>query len=178
MLARCSTGLLKTLRCRHQTVAVKSFCAASISNFDALGKNYVISKTDPELSFHHGRIGHLTESSVLCRHRDTVVHIALASKRNADATSDFLPLTVEFRNRQSASGFIPDTPIRRERGSSDEEVLAARVIDRTVRPLFPKGYVDEVNITVTTQSTDGIRDPLVAAVNGASYALLRSNQPW
>jgi polyribonucleotide nucleotidyltransferase len=87
-------------------------------------------------------------------------------------------LTVDYRSRSYAFGRIPQLNTRRERHGTDDEILVARIIDRAVRPLFPKGYVNEVQITVTTHAADGIHDPTIAAVNAASLALMKSRQPW
>jgi polyribonucleotide nucleotidyltransferase len=113
---------------------------------------------------------------VLGRHGGTVVHAVVASARAEKPTQDFLALTVDYRDRAYAHGRVPLNASRRERHGSDEEILAARAIDRAVRPLFPRGYVDEVQITVTAHAVDG--DAVVTAVNTASCALSLSSQPW
>lgn len=105
-----------------------------------------------------------------------MVHAVVASARAEKPTQDFLALTVDYRDRAYAHGRVPVNVSRRERHGSDEEILAARAIDRAVRPLFPRGYVDEVQITVTAHSVDG--DTVVTAVNTASCALSLSSQPW
>ena len=130
------------------------------------------------LSFGSGVLGHLADSSVIARHGDSVVHVAITSKRADDPKDAFLPLTVEYRDRTYAHGRIPHSINRREGKSSDEEILISRVVDRAIRPLFPKGYVDELQVTLTTHAVDGVNDPTILSVNAASCALLLSNQPW
>eukprot|EP01031_Cornospumella_fuschlensis_P046162 gene46162-56513_t len=125
------------------------------------------------------KMGHLSESSVLGKSGNTVVHVALNSKVPDDEPKeDFLPLTVDYRSRAYAFGLLPPQPKRRERHGDDEEILVARVIDRAIRPLFPKGYTEEVQLTVTAHAADSVHDPTVLAVNAASAALYNSNQPW
>jgi polyribonucleotide nucleotidyltransferase len=122
-------------------------------------------------------MGHLSESSVIASCGGSVVHVAVNSQAPEEVGEDFLPLTVDYRARMSAFGLLPDGKRRREM-STDEEILVARFIDRAVRPLFPSGYVDEVQVTITNHATDGINDPTVLALNATSMALLKSNQPW
>lgn len=133
--------------------------------------------TKDGLTFSTGIMGHLSESSIICKQGGSVLHAVVNSARSSDATDNFLPLTVDYRSRQYAFGSIP-TGGRRERHGGDDEVLVARCIDRAVRPLFPKGYVNEVQLLVTAHAADGVHDPTIAAVNAASFALLKSKQPW
>jgi len=133
-----------------------------------------------ELSLHTGRVGHFADSSVVCRYGNTVIHVAISCAKAENPTSDFLPLTVDYRNRMYAHGSFAPGSNRRER-SSDEEILVSRIIDRCVRPLFPKGYVNEVQVTVTAHSVDSSNvggDPVVASIVATSYALRMSSQPW
>ena len=137
------------------------------------------SDSNSKLEFAPGNyLGHLADASAICSHGGSVLHATVCSARNADPTDDFLPLTVDYRSRAYAFGRIPQSVNRRERHGTDDEILVARVIDRAIRPLFPAGYVSDVQVTVTTHAADGIHDPTIAAVNAASCALLLSRQPW
>ena len=150
-----------------------------VSAIEAVAGKRIFVDGDAKISFAAGGpLANLTESSAVCSHGGSVVHATVASKRNPDPTDDFLPLTVDYRSRSYAFGRIPSTNNRRERHGNDEEVLVARMIDRAVRPLFPAGFVSELQLTVTTHAADGTHDPTVAAVNAASLALLRSRAPW
>lgn len=153
-----------------------------LNTTDARGFNFLAgdakASTKEGLTFSTGIIGHLSESSVICRQGGSVLHAVVNSARTSDATDAFLPLTVDYRARQYAFGVIPTTSSRRERHGGDDEILVARCIDRAVRPLFPKGYVNEVQLLVTAHAADGVHDPTIAAVNAASFALLKSKQPW
>lgn len=125
-----------------------------------------------------GGMGHLSEASSICSQGGSVVHATVNSAWNSDPKDNFLPLTVDYRSRAYAFGRIPSSINRRERHGSDEEILVARVIDRAIRPLFPSGYVNEVQVTVTAHAADGVNDPSISAVNAASMALMLSRQPW
>lgn len=134
--------------------------------------------TNRGLVFSTGIMGHLSEASVLCKQGGTVVHAVVNSAWESDAQHAFLPLTVDYRSRNYSIGVVPSLPSRRERHGTDDEILVSRCIDRVVRPLFPKGYVNEVQILATSHAADGIHDPTIAAVNAASFALTLSKQPW
>ena len=155
-------------------------CFSSSSTGYVMGKRSGVSSSTTECMtvFSNGYMGHLSESSIVCSAHNTVIHASVNSQHNPDPSSSFLPLTVDYRARQYAFGVIPQARNRRERHGSEIETLVARIIDRAIRPLFPKGYVEEVQLTVTMHAADGIGDPVVAAVNAASYALMSSKQPW
>lgn len=131
-----------------------------------------------DINFYSETIGHLAAGSVLCSHGDTVVHATVCKSHKINPEDNSLPLTVEYRARSYAFGSISKHINRRERHGSDDEVLVARFIDRAVRPLFEKGYSQELQIIVTNHASDGVHDPTVAAVNAASYAILKSSIPW
>jgi len=91
----------------------------------------------------------------------------------------FLPLTIEYQERMYAAGRIPGSYFRREIGRpSEKEVLTCRLIDRPLRPLFPKGYMSETQVIITVFSADQEIDPDILAMNGASTALAISDIPW
>lgn len=135
-------------------------------------------KEENEINFSRTVVGNLTEGTAFCFGKKSAVHAAVASSYSQDTTEDFLPLTVDYRDRAYAHGRIPVRPDRRERHGSNEEILVARIIDRAIRPLFPKGYTNEVTITTTAHAADGEFDPTILAVNAASCALMLSRQPW
>ena len=99
-----------------------------------------------------GSMGHLAEASAVCSQGGSVVHATVCSSRNSNPTDDSLPMTVDYRSRAYAFGRIPKATNKRERHGSDEEILVARIVDRAVRPLFPKGYVNEVQITLNAHA--------------------------
>ncbi len=90
----------------------------------------------------------------------------------------FFPLTVEYREKMYAAGKIPGSFFRREGRPSEKEILTCRMIDRPIRPLFPKGYTNEVQVVITVLSADDENDPAALAMNGAMAALLLSDLPF
>ena len=130
-------------------------------------------------SFGYGAIGHMTASSVIGSQKETVVHAAISTKKKYTAEGGFLPLTVDYRDRLYARGVSPARlVILREKHNSDVEILVGRMIDRAIRPLFQTGYLDELQVLVTSHSADGKVDPTVLGMNTASCALLLSGVPW
>src|SRR3989442_13900683 len=94
------------------------------------------------------------------------------------ATLPFFPVTVEYREKAYAAGKIPGGFLKREGRPSDDEILAARVIDRSVRPLFPEGFKNEVQVFVYVLSADQENDADVLGLTAASAALTMSQVPW
>src|SRR3989442_8729608 len=94
------------------------------------------------------------------------------------ATLPFFPVTVEYREKAYAAGKIPGGFLKREGRPSDDEILAARVIDRSVRPLFPEGFKNEVQVLVYVLSADQENDADVLGLTAASAALTMSKVPW
>ena len=130
-----------------------------------------------ELVLQAGRVGPLADGTVLARLGDTSVLVsAVCSWRPADG--DFLPLQVDYREKASAGGVIPSTYSRREAGQSDRETLAARLVDRAVRPLFAKGFAYDTQLICSLTSFDRDADPAMLAVIAASAALHVSSVPW
>lgn len=116
--------------------------------------------------------------AVIVRQGDTAVLVTAVMSEEAQADIDFLPLTVEYREKSYAYGKIPGGFVKREGKPSDREVLVARNIDRPIRPLFPKGFYNDVIITAYTLSADDQFDPDVLGIVGASAALHISDIPF
>ena len=136
------------------------------------------SKTLATVGFETGRVARLANGAVIASLGDTVAMCAVTTARQPDPDATFFPLQVDYRERASAYGKIPSTFTRREGPPKDREVLAMRVVDRTLRPLFPKGFKNETSLQVVVLSSDRCQDPAVLAVNGASCALMISDIPW
>jgi polyribonucleotide nucleotidyltransferase len=130
------------------------------------------------LSFETGKMAKQTSGSVVVSCGDTMILVTVvAEKGTKDA--GFLPLTIEYQERMYAAGRIPGNYFRREIGRpSEKEILTCRLIDRPLRPLFPKGYMSETQLITTVFSADQEIDPDVLAMNGASAALVLSDVPW
>ncbi len=136
-----------------------------------------------KLSLETGRIARQAESSVLVRYNDTVVLVTLASSRANTAAVDKkfyggVPLLVNFVYKAYSSGKIPSGFIKREGKQSEREVLASRVIDRAIRPLFVEGFSDDVHVVCTLLSYDSSVIPEVPALIGVSAALTMSSIPF
>ena len=125
-----------------------------------------------------GKTACLANAACIVRYGDTVVHCtATASKAPRDGI-DFLPLSVDFEERLYAVGRIPGAFMRREGRPSTKAILTSRVIDRPIRPLFPKDLRNDVALTLTVMSVDHDCEPEVVAMIGSSIALSISDIPW
>lgn len=109
---------------------------------------------------------------------DTAVLVTAVSKQKPSANSNFLPLTVDYRQKFAAAGRIPTNFLRRETGASEKEILSARLVDRSVRALFPPEYRCDTQLACNMLAVDHMYSPDVLAVNAASVALAVSDIPW
>jgi polyribonucleotide nucleotidyltransferase len=124
-----------------------------------------------------GRLAKQAAGSCLVQYGETVVLAAVTVSENI-ANLPYFPLTVEYREKSYAAGKIPGGFLKREGRPSDEEILSARVIDRTIRPLFPEGFKNEVQVFVYVLSADQENDADVLGLAAASAALTMSRVPW
>jgi polyribonucleotide nucleotidyltransferase len=124
-----------------------------------------------------GRLAKQAAGSAMLRFGDTMVLAAVTVSPNI-STLPFFPLTVEYREKTYAAGKIPGGFLKREGRPSDDEILAARLIDRSIRPLFPEGFKNEVQVFVTVLSADQENDADIPGVVAASAALSLSTVPW
>ncbi len=131
-----------------------------------------------QLKLATGSFARFADGCVVARYGDTAVMVTAVSSTKQREGINFLPLTVDFRQKASAAGRIPTNFLRRELGPSDNEILTSRLIDRSVRPLFPKGYVQDTQLVCNLLAVDGCHDPDVTAINAASAALAVSDIPW
>jgi polyribonucleotide nucleotidyltransferase len=130
------------------------------------------------LTFETGRVAQLAGGAVTVRFGDTMVLSTATGEKSAREGLDFFPLTVEFEEKMYAAGKIPGGFIKREGRPTETAILSARLTDRPVRPLFPKGYKNEVQLVNTVISADQENLPDVLGINGASAALMLSDIPW
>src|SRR6059036_3250940 len=129
------------------------------------------------LKLEAGRLAKQAPGSCLLQFGETVVLATVTVSDNV-STLPFFPLTVEYREKAYAAGKIPGGFLKREGRPSDDEVTSARVIDRSVRPLFPEGFKNEVQVFVYVLSADQENDADVLGVVAASTALSLSRVPW
>ena len=133
---------------------------------------------DAPLTFEMGRVAKQASGAVWCRWGDSVVLVTVCQTREPKEGLDFFPLTVEYQEKTYSAGKIPGGFFKREARPRDAEILNCRIIDRSVRPLFPEGYRNDVQIIATVVSYDGRHDTDVMALCGASMALHVSEIPW
>ncbi|HEX5014733.1 MAG TPA: polyribonucleotide nucleotidyltransferase [Candidatus Limnocylindrales bacterium] len=129
------------------------------------------------LTIETGKLARLAGGSVTVRHGDTMV-LGTANRSDPRPGLDFFPLTVDFEERMYAAGKIPGGFIKREARPSEAAILAARLTDRPIRPLFPDGYKDDIQLVVTVLSTDQENDPDVLGTVAVSAALTISEIPF
>ncbi len=129
------------------------------------------------LTLETGRLAKQAAGSALVRFGDTMVLAAVTVSPNLSALP-FFPLTVEYREKTYAAGKIPGGFLKREGRPSDKEILASRLIDRSIRPLFPEGFKNEVQVFVTVLSADQENDADILGALAASTALTLSSVPW
>ncbi|CAN5604465.1 hypothetical protein BH23CHL6_BH23CHL6_02100 [soil metagenome] len=129
------------------------------------------------LTIETGRMARLAGGSVTVRYGDTML-LGTANRSDPRPGLDFFPLTIEFEERMYAAGKIPGGFIKRESRPSEGAILAARLTDRPIRPLFPEGYKDDIQVVLTVLSTDQENDPDVIGTIAASAALTISEIPF
>lgn len=125
-----------------------------------------------------GKVAKQANGSVLVTYGGTVVLVTACMSREIKEGRDFFPLTVEYQEKTYAAGRIPGGFFKREGRPSESEILGSRLIDRPIRPLFPKGLFNDVQVVAIVLSSDGENDPDILAVNGASAALSISDIPF
>ena len=130
------------------------------------------------LSVEVGRVARQADGAALVRYGDTVVLVTAVASKQPRLGIDFFPLTVDYQERAYAAGKIPGGFFKREGRPHDKETLTARLSDRSLRPLFPKGYRQDVQIISTVLSADQENDPDILAIMGASAALTISPIPF
>jgi polyribonucleotide nucleotidyltransferase len=131
-----------------------------------------------EIIFETGRLAKQANGSVLVRSGDSLVLVTATGAREPREGTDFFPLTVDVEERMYAKGAIPGGFIKRESRPSERAILTARMTDRPLRPLWPKGYRNEVQVVTTVLSIDKVNAFDILSINGASAALMLSDMPF
>lgn len=133
---------------------------------------------DQEVTLETKRIARQASGAVLVTMGEVQVLAAVTGKKDMKPGQDFFPLTVNYQEKYYAAGKIPGGYIKRENRPSEKETLTSRLIDRPIRPLFPEGYMNEVQVVLQVMSADTENDPDIAAMIGASAALAISGIPF
>ena len=131
-----------------------------------------------EIIFETGRLAKQANGSVQVRSGDSLVLVTAVGAREPRAGADFFPLTVDVEERMYAKGAIPGGFIKRESRPSERAILTCRMTDRPLRPLWPKGYRNEVQVVTTVLSIDKVNAFDILSINGASAALMLSEMPF
>ncbi len=134
--------------------------------------------SDRELTLSTGKLAKQASGSCVVQFEDTVVLVTAVISDEPKEGTDFLPLVCDYIEKTYAAGKIPGGFFKREGKPSEKEVLTSRLIDRPIRPLFPKGFFNDIQIIATVLSTDQENDPDVLAIVGASFALELSGAPF
>src|SRR5262245_22398070 len=130
------------------------------------------------LTLETGRVAKQADGSVLVRYGDSVVLATVVASKTAVEGQDFFPLTVDYRERAYAGGRIPGGFFKREGRPVEKEILTSRLIDRPLRPLFPKGFKNEIQLIALAISADHENDPDILAMNAASAAVTVAGLPF
>ena len=130
------------------------------------------------LTLETGRLAELADGAVTVRYGDTMLLATVVGSKDVREGVDFFPLTVDYEEKMYAAGKIPGSFFKREGRPTQTAILTSRLTDRPLRPLFPKGYRNEVQVIITTLSIDLINDPGPLAIIGASAALSLSDIPF
>ncbi|RYD55061.1 MAG: polyribonucleotide nucleotidyltransferase, partial [Sphingomonadales bacterium] len=133
---------------------------------------------DQTLTLETGRVARQADGAIMATLGETVVLCAVTAARSVKEGQDFFPLTVHYQEKYSAAGRIPGGFFKRERGATEKETLTSRLIDRPIRPLFPEGFYNEINVICQVLSYDGENEPDILAMVAASAALTISGVPF
>jgi polyribonucleotide nucleotidyltransferase len=133
---------------------------------------------DKQIIIETGKIAKQADGAVTVQMGETIVIVAAVGAAKAKPGQEFFPLTVDYREKAAAAGKFPGGYFKREGRPTEKEILTSRLIDRPIRPLFPKGWYNEVQVQCIVLSADGENDPDMLAMVGASAALMVSDIPW
>jgi polyribonucleotide nucleotidyltransferase len=133
---------------------------------------------DKQITIETGKLAKQADGAVTVQLGETIVVVAAVAATKAKEGQDFFPLTVDYREKAAAAGKIPGSYFKREGRPTEKEILTSRLTDRPIRPLFPKGWYNEVQVQSIVLSADGENDPDILSIIGASASLMVSDIPW
>src|SRR3954449_11661692 len=133
---------------------------------------------DKQITIETGKLAKQADGAVTVQMGETIIIVAAVAATKAKPGQDFFPLTVDYREKAAAAGKFPGGYFKREGRPTEKEILTSRLTDRPIRPLFPKGWYNEVQVQSIVLSADGENDPDILALVGASAALMVSDIPW
>lgn len=138
-------------------------------------KYFLYSRT---LEFSTGKLARFTDGSAVCKMGDTAVMVTAVASKDKKMLGNFMPLSVDYRHKYAAAGRIPTNFVRREMGPTEKEILTSRLIDRSLRPLFPSNFCYETQVVCNMLAVDSVYPPDILSINAASLALSISDIPW
>ncbi len=141
-------------------------------------QKHSVTVDDLGIVFESGTLAKQANGAVTVRLGETIVFVAATAARSVRPDQDFFPLMVDYREKFSAAGRFPGGFFKREGRPSEKEILTSRLCDRPLRPLFPDGFYNEVQVIGMLMSTDLANEPDVLMVNAASASLMVSDIPW
>jgi polyribonucleotide nucleotidyltransferase len=141
-------------------------------------ENVTVSAGDKQLIIETGKLAKQADGSVTVQLGETIVLVAAVAASTSKEGQDYFPLMVDYREKAAAAGKFPGGYFKREGRPTEKEILTSRLIDRPIRPLFPKGWYNEVQVQSIVLSADGENDPDMLSLAGASAALMVSDIPW
>jgi polyribonucleotide nucleotidyltransferase len=133
---------------------------------------------DKHIIIESGKLAKQADGAVTVQLGETIVIVAAVAATKAKEGQDFFPLTVDYREKAAAAGKFPGGYFKREGRPTEKEILTCRLTDRPIRPLFPKGWYNEVQVQTVLLSADGENDPDILSIIGASASLMVSDIPW
>src|SRR5260221_8491820 len=133
---------------------------------------------DHTVTIETGELARQADGAVLVTMSDTVVLVTAVGLKKATPGRDFFPLTVNYQEKTYAAGRIPGGFFKREGRPTEKETLTSRLIDRPIRPLFPEGFINDVQVVASVLSVNAEVDPDIASLIGASAALAISGMPF
>jgi polyribonucleotide nucleotidyltransferase len=133
---------------------------------------------DKQIIIETGKLAKQADGAVTVQLGETIIIVAAVAATKAKPGQDFFPLTVDYREKAAAAGKFPGGYFKREGRPTEKEILTCRLTDRPIRPLFPKGWYNEVQVQTVLLSADGENDPDILSIIGASAALMVSDIPW
>ncbi len=143
-----------------------------------MSEKVIVKVGDKEIIIETGKLAKQADGAVTVQLGETIVLVAAVAATKAKEGQDFFPLTVDYREKAAAAGKFPGGYFKREGRPTEKEILTSRLIDRPIRPLFPKGMYNEVQVQSILLSADGVHDPDILSIIGASTALMVSDIPW
>ncbi|HVU26820.1 MAG TPA: polyribonucleotide nucleotidyltransferase [Verrucomicrobiae bacterium] len=133
---------------------------------------------DKQIIIETGKLAKQADGAVTVQLGETIILVAAVAATKAKEGQDFFPLTVDYREKAAAAGKFPGGYFKREGRPTEKEILTSRLTDRPIRPLFPKGWYNEVQVQTVVLSADGENDPDILSIIGASASLMVSDIPW